>query len=85
VPSEMKAMTSSVSSFTRPRLVFGVPLVVPAFEPGLQLVYAERGDRRRQAQAGHEEGVHGCRPISLVCIYLTTQAYESFTPTRTRN
>jgi hypothetical protein len=48
-------------------------------------VYAERGDRRRQAQAGHEEGVHGCRPISLVCIYLTTKAYESFTPTRTRN
>jgi hypothetical protein len=54
VPSEMKAITSSVSSSTRLRLVLGVPLVVPAFEPHLQLVHAERGERCRQADAGDE-------------------------------
>src|SRR5689334_9956055 len=54
VPSERKAITSSVSSSTQPRLVFGMPFVVPALEPQLQLVYAERGEWCRQADAGHE-------------------------------
>jgi hypothetical protein len=55
----MKAMTSSLSSFTRPRLVLCVPLVVPALEPRLQLVHTACGERRSEAEADHEEDGHG--------------------------